>query len=224
MSRYYPIYMSLAGRVCLVVGGGSVAERKVQGLLEAGARVHVVSPEVTPTLRQLGAAGEIEIVLGRYEAHCLAEAALAFAATNVREVNAQVASDARARGIPVNVADAPEEGDFIVPSVVRRGDFCLSISTGGNHPLLAARLGAEMEARFGPEYGEFVELLGQMRDYIKEKTPSLPLRREALARLLEYEEELRALLRENKSEQALERAKEVTEFQGSWVPKILVQP
>jgi precorrin-2 dehydrogenase/sirohydrochlorin ferrochelatase len=93
--------------------------------------------------------------------------------------------------------------------VVRRGDLCVSVSTGGNHPLLAARLGAELEARFGPEYGEFVELLGQMRDYIKEQIDSPALRREALGRLLESEAELRALLRENERAQAFERAREV---------------
>src|SRR5579871_907816 len=163
MARYYPLTLEIAGETCVVVGGGMVAERKVSGLLEAGARVRVVSPQLTPALQALAAAAQIEAQRAPYDPSCLTDALLVFAATDDRAVNAQVAADARARALLVNVADAPEEGRFIVPSVVRRGEFCLSISTGGANPMLAARLSEEMEQRFGPEYGAFVELLGQMR-------------------------------------------------------------
>lgn len=211
MSRYYPIYYSLAGKRCLVVGGGPVAERKTLGLLEAEARVRLVSLTWTPEIEALAAAERIEAIPARYEAKYLDGVVLAFAATNVREVNAQVASDASERGIPVNVADAPEEGDFIVPSVVRRGELCLSISTGGNQPMLAARLAAEMEARFSPEYEEFVELLGQMRDSLKETLPDASQRRKAMSALLEKETELRAYLKAGEREAAETLAKRIVE-------------
>ncbi|HLK58242.1 MAG TPA: bifunctional precorrin-2 dehydrogenase/sirohydrochlorin ferrochelatase [Chthonomonadaceae bacterium] len=202
MPRYYPISLDLSGKLCLVVGGGAVAERKVAGLLDAGARVRVISPELTPTLQALADAQRIEVLLAPYETACLADAGLVFAATNRREVNARVAQEAGARGLLVNVADAPEASSFHVPALIRRGDFCLSISTGGKNPLLAARLSDELETRFGPEYGAFVELLGQMRDYIKGMTDLPPLRHRALERLLDAENELCALLRASEGDAA----------------------
>ncbi len=206
MPRYYPIHLNIDGKTCLVVGGGAVAERKVGALREAGAHVRLVSPRLTPALQALADAGEIEAVLAPYTPSCLEGACLVFAVTDDRQVNAQVAADAEARSLPVNVADSPEESRFLVPSVVRRGEFCLSVSTGGNQPMLAARVCRELEARFGPEYGDFVELLGQMRAYIKEKTPDPARRRQALSRLLDAEAPLRALLRAGQRETAQERA------------------
>jgi siroheme synthase-like protein len=202
MPRYYPIQLNLEDRTCLVVGGGAVAARKVGGLLEAGARVRVVSPRLAPELQARAEAGEIEARLADYAPEHLDGVVLAFAATDDRSVNAQVAADAEARGIPVNVADSPEESRFLVPSVVRRGALCLSVSTGGNSPMLAARLCDELEARFGPEYGDFVELLGQMRSYIKERTRDVSRRRAAFARLLDAEAELRVALRAGPPEAA----------------------
>jgi precorrin-2 dehydrogenase/sirohydrochlorin ferrochelatase len=187
MPRYYPLYLDLGSRVCLVVGGGAVAERRVQGLLEAGAEVRVVSPTLTPGLQEQANAQTIRHLAGVYEPGMLAGVTLVVAATNVRAVNAQVVVDAQASRILVNAADAPDEGDYIVPSVVRRGELCLSISTGGANPMLAARLAAELETRFGPEYALYVELLGQMRVYIKRTTDATGLRRRALADLLDAE-------------------------------------
>lgn len=196
MSRYYPLFLDISGKTCLIVGGGAVAERKARSLLEAGARVRIVSPMLTETLRSLAQQGQVESVLASYSPDRLEGAALVFAATNDRAVNARVVEDAKAARLPVNAADAPEDGDFIVPSVVRRGDLCIGISTGGNNPMLAARIADEMEARFGPEYARFLELLGRMRVTIKEKTEDASLRRTALARLLDGEAELRRHLRE----------------------------
>jgi precorrin-2 dehydrogenase/sirohydrochlorin ferrochelatase len=194
MSRFYPVYLNVAGRLCVVIGGGAVAERKIAGLLEAGARVRVVSPEAAPGIIELAGRGTIEYHSTRYEHEYLKDAHLVFAATNARDVNAQVAAHARSLDIPVNVADAPDDGSFVVPSVVRRGEFCLSISTGGNNPMLAARLATEMQARFGPEFGAFVELLGDVRDTIKEWTSDTTVRRQAVAAVLDNEAELRAYL------------------------------
>jgi len=194
MPSYYPVYMDLAGHLCVVVGGGSVAERRVDGLLEAGTRVRVVSPGASPHLQDLAERGSIEYICAPYSVEHLEGAYLVFAATNNRVVNARASADARAKGMLTNVADAPEEGAFVVPSVVRRGEFCLSISTGGNHPMLAARLAGEMGKRFGPEYGEFVELLGYVRDTIKEETTDMGSRRCAAAAVLEREADIRTHL------------------------------
>lgn len=187
MPRYYPIYLNIADRSCLVVGGGAIAERRILGLQEAGAAVRVVSPTLTPGLLEQAQAASIDYRQGPYEPSALDGVVLAVAATNSRAVNAQVVRDAQALHIPVNAADAPDDGDYIVPSVVRRGDLCVSISTGGANPMLAARLAAEMETRFGPEYATYVELLGQFRLYIKSKTDVAALRRRALADLLTAE-------------------------------------
>jgi precorrin-2 dehydrogenase len=202
MPHNYPISLDLSGKLCLVVGGGEVGERKVMGLLDAGARVRVVSVTLTPTLQAQADAQQIEAVLAPYETAHLADAFLVFAATNQREVNAQITSDAKAHGLLVNVADAPEASSFHVPSIVRRGDFCLSITTGGNNPLLASRLGEELANQFGPEYGPYVELLGQMRDYIKRVTNLPQSRRTAMNRLIDAGTEIRALLRESQGEAA----------------------
>jgi precorrin-2 dehydrogenase / sirohydrochlorin ferrochelatase len=137
----------------VVVGGGAVATRKVAKLLRSGAGVVVVSPEVSPELAGMVA----EIQRRPYEYGDLEGAHLAFAATNSREVNAAVAGEAKERGIPVNVADRPSEGDFAVPSTLRRGGLQVAVSTGGASPTLARRIRGELEEAFGPEWADVVE-------------------------------------------------------------------
>jgi precorrin-2 dehydrogenase/sirohydrochlorin ferrochelatase len=134
----YPVVLNLAGRRCVVVGGGAVAERKVRGLLAAGAAVSVIAPCHTAGLRTLAEQGAIVIEERPYDEGDLSGAFLAFAATDRREINAAVAGEARAVGALVNVADAPAAGDFAVPAVARRGGLTLGIATDGESPLLAA--------------------------------------------------------------------------------------
>ena len=202
MSLLFPIYADVVGKRCVVVGGGKVAERKVADLLAANAQICVVSPDVTPILERQAAENVIEWRDAPYSSTHLEGAWLVFAATNVRAVNAQVSQDALARRCFVNVADAPEESGFLVPSVVRRGDLCLSVSTGGNNPLLARKLSQELQAQYGPEYGLLVELLGQMRIYVKTRTTEPGQRRYALSQLIEHEVELRALLKAGSMDEA----------------------
>jgi precorrin-2 dehydrogenase / sirohydrochlorin ferrochelatase len=202
LGRYYPIHLDVTGRLCVIVGGGAVAARKALGLLEAGATVRIVSPEVSDAVKALVADGRIEYVSSCYRGDSLDGACLVIAATNAREVNTRVAADARSRNLPVAVADAPSEGTFIVPSVVRRGEFCVTVSTGGSHPALAARLAGELAERFGPEYGAFVELLGAVRDTVKEWTSDRTARRRAAASILNHETELRAHLAAGRREEA----------------------
>jgi precorrin-2 dehydrogenase / sirohydrochlorin ferrochelatase len=136
-----------------VVGGGIVAARKVDKLLQAGAEVVVVAPVVRPGLADMG----VEILSRPYEYGDLDGAKLAFTATDSREVNAAVAREAKERGIPVNVADRPAEGNFAVPSTLRRGALQVAVSTGGASPTLARRIRSELEEGFGPEWAGLVE-------------------------------------------------------------------
>jgi precorrin-2 dehydrogenase/sirohydrochlorin ferrochelatase len=161
--KTYPIFALIEARPCLVVGGGAVGERKVQDLRAAGARVSVVSLSLTPGLAQLAAAGEICHLAVEFTEEHLEGMALVMAATDDAEVNARVSAAARARGLWVNVADAPDLCTFIVPAQVRRGDLTLAISTGGASPALARQLRLELAQHIGPEYGPYLTLLQEIR-------------------------------------------------------------
>jgi precorrin-2 dehydrogenase / sirohydrochlorin ferrochelatase len=155
----YPIFLDLSMRRCVVVGGGEVANRKARKLLQARAEVVVISPEVRPELRRVAA----EVHRRPYKAGDLEGAYLAFAATDARDVNAAVAEEAKRRCIPVNVADRPSEGNFALPSVLRRGGLQVAVSTGGASPTLARRIKGELEEVFGPEWVSIVEELRAAR-------------------------------------------------------------
>lgn len=155
----YPVFLDLKDRSCVIVGGGKVAGRKARTLLLAGALVKVVSPGIDPALESLVTETEHR----GYESGDLAGAMLAFAATDSREVNAAVTREAKERGIPVNVADAPSEGDFALPSTLRRGGLQVAVSTGGASPTLAREVRQELEAYFGPEWAGVVEELEKAR-------------------------------------------------------------
>jgi siroheme synthase-like protein len=142
-----------------VVGGGEVANRKARKLLQARAKVVVVSPEVKPELASMAA----EVRRRPYREGDLEGAFLAFAATDRREVNELVALEARDRGIPVNVADEPSEGDFALPSTLRRGQLQVAVSTGGASPTLARRIRRELEDAFGYEWAGVVAELHKAR-------------------------------------------------------------
>ena len=153
------MFLDLDGKLCVVVGGGEVANRKARKLLQARARVVVISPEIKPELASMA----FEVRKRPYEEGDLEGAFLVFATTDRREVNAAVAREAQARGIPVNVADNPPEGDFALPSTLRRGHLQVAVSTGGASPTLARRVRRELEAAFGPEWAGIVEELGRAR-------------------------------------------------------------
>lgn len=155
----YPIFLDLTARRCVIVGGGAVASRKARKLLQAQAEVVVISPEVSSELEGMA----MEVRRRSYEDGDLAGAYLAFAATDAREVNAAVAREARELGIPVNVADEPDDGDFALPSTLRRGRLQVSVSTGGASPTLAREIRAELEDLFGLEWSGLIEELARAR-------------------------------------------------------------
>jgi precorrin-2 dehydrogenase/sirohydrochlorin ferrochelatase len=179
MSQYYPVFLKVQDKVCLVAGGGSVAARKVKSLLECGATVRIVSPELTPTLRELVEQGRAGWVPEPYSEEALADAFLVVAATGDAAVNRQVAADCERRGLPANIVDAPELCSFVVPAVVRRGELVIAVSTGGASPALARRIREQLEAQFDETYSVLPAALGAARDYIRQNVPD-PVRRKEL--------------------------------------------
>ncbi len=161
--KYYPIFLNLQGKLCVVVGGGRVAERKVQGLLRAGAKVKVISPRLTKRLVRLKEQGKIISHLRNFRAADLQNAYLAIAATNDHSVNEKVYEQAMKQKIPINVVDDPKHSSFIVPSLVKRGDLILAISTSGKSPALARFLRRKLEKDLGPEYSYLGKFLGVLR-------------------------------------------------------------
>ncbi|SHJ66935.1 precorrin-2 dehydrogenase/sirohydrochlorin ferrochelatase family protein [Desulfofundulus thermosubterraneus] len=203
MPKTYPVSLILSRRPCLVVGGGSVAERKVLSLLACGAKVKVVSPTLTQTLREVAEKGEISYRQGEYETADLDGIFLVIAATDRDEVNHRVAVEAMARNMLVNVVDDPPHGNFYVPAVVRRGSLQIAVSTDGKSPLLARKIKEELEERYGPEYGFLVDLLGEIRHDILDNTADPRKRRDSLTAILD--DQVLQLLARGELEQAKER-------------------
>jgi siroheme synthase-like protein len=168
-SVYYPAFLNIRGRRCVVIGGGGVALRKVRGLLECGAQVTVISPAFHPTLIQLAEAGRITPVYREFEPVDLAGALIAIAATDVRAINRKVAEEARDRGVLVNVVDSPEQSDFIIPSSFRRGGLSVAISTGGMSPALARKIRTKLEDIFGEEFALLLSMIADVRSALKLK-------------------------------------------------------
>jgi precorrin-2 dehydrogenase/sirohydrochlorin ferrochelatase len=164
--RYFPVFLDVKGKLCVVVGGGRVAERKVRSLLKAGARVKVIGPELTAPLSRLGERGAISCLSRPYRGGDLRGASLVIAATDDRPTNERVFRQARKQRVPVNVVDDPGHSSFIVPSVVEKKDLLIAISTSGQSPALARVLRQKFEREIGPEYTLLLKLLGTVRKKI----------------------------------------------------------
>lgn len=162
----YPIYLNLSGRRTVVVGGGTVALRKVQALAEAESRVTVVAEHISPALEDAFAIPNVEIVLSSYRKDYLVGATLCIAATNDHVVNKKVYADCQELEILCNVVDQPELCDFFVPAVVNRGDLQIAISTDGNCPAYAGHVRKKLEEMFTETHGQFVEELEKIRQHI----------------------------------------------------------
>jgi precorrin-2 dehydrogenase/sirohydrochlorin ferrochelatase len=203
MSRRYTISLDLFQKDCLVVGGGQVAERKVRSLLECGARVKVISPEITPGLGKLAAEGLILYREGFYQDIDLTGVFLVIGATDSEEVNRRVADDCAARNLVVNIVDDPGKGNFFVPAVVRRGALTIAVSTEGKSPMLARKIREELERAYGPQFSEFLELLGQLRERVINNETNEQKKRNLLEELVS--EEILDLLKEGRLELVKER-------------------
>jgi siroheme synthase-like protein len=180
-----PIFLKVRGRKCLVVGGGSVAEAKIESLLLSDAEVHVVAPELNVNVANLACAGKIAWRQNAFAAADLDGIFLVIAATNVPEVNHLVYRLAEERSILCNAVDDPEHCHFYYGAVVRRGPLQIAISTDGLSPALAQRLRCELEEQFGPEYEAWLEYLGVMRDLIRASVSDEQSRKEQLHKLVQ---------------------------------------
>lgn len=197
----FPVDLKLKGRQVLVVGSGRVGRRKLAKLLAAGARVLLAEPRPSEEVQAWAESGALELV-GEFS-ESLMEARrplLVFAATSNPGFNRRVAEAARARGFLVNVADDPEISDFFLPAVIERGDFQLTVGTGGASPALAARVAAELRERYGPEYGEFAALMAEWRPRVLSSGLADSARAELFKRLVESEE-VWALLKNGRRDQ-----------------------
>jgi precorrin-2 dehydrogenase / sirohydrochlorin ferrochelatase len=168
---YYPAILDLAGRKALVVGAGKIGEGKIEGLLNADARVRVVSIDATDNVRTWASEGRIELDLRPYEPSDLEGCFLVIAATERSETNEQVFEDAERRGMLCNVVDVTRLCNFILPSIMRRGDLAIAVSTGGASPALARKIRLELEHTYGDETAAALELLGSLRDELKARYP-----------------------------------------------------
>ena len=175
----YPVFLNLANRLCVVVGGGTVGWRKLSGLLESGASVRVVCLEPCPPDLS---APRLQWLTEPYQPNHLTGATLAFAA-GTPDVNRRVVHDARAQNIWVNAADDPEAADFFVPATLRREKFVLAVGTGGAAPALARRVCALLESQFDDAFGQWVELLGELRPAILAAVTDSERRRDLFERL-----------------------------------------
>ena len=161
--RYYPVNLDIRNRPCLVVGGGGVGARKVNTLVNCGALVTVVSPMVFPSLEILVADRTIELKRRTYRSTDITGMFLVIGATDDVQLNRQISADAEATNILCNIADRPEICNFVLPAIVRRGDFVLAISTAGKSPAFAKHIRERLEKQFGPEYGDLLDLMGAIR-------------------------------------------------------------
>jgi precorrin-2 dehydrogenase/sirohydrochlorin ferrochelatase len=195
---YYPIFVELKDIPCVVVGGGPEAQRKVEGLLGAGAKVTVVSPELTKSLQKMLADGDIECVKREYQEGDIDPYHIVMVATDDGAVNSEISAEGRRKRIWVNAADDIPNCDFILPAVIRRGAITLAASTGGASPALARRLREELEAYLTEEMPALADLLKEVRGDLRSRSivPDAEVWQEAI------DEELRVLLAQRKYRQA----------------------
>jgi len=213
--KHYPYSVSLDLNEipCLVVGGGTIALRKIQSLLFSGAKVTVVSPQVIPEIETFEG---IDIIKREFRPEDLQGKFLVISATNNRPVNEAVAREARQRNMLVNVVDVPELCNFFVNSQVRRGDLAISISTGGASPALAKRIRRELEKQYGGEYSHFLRLMREYRALII-RTVTDPEKRKDMFEQIDAEQ-FEKMLRDQ-GEDAVRKAIEMIMKKGAGTPK-----
>jgi precorrin-2 dehydrogenase/sirohydrochlorin ferrochelatase len=213
---YYPVFIEMEGRRCLVIGGGREALRKVEGLLAAGARVDLISPELTPEIARLRDAGEISVDQRPYREGDLEGYEVCMVATDDGAVNADVAAEGKRLRVWVNAADDPVNCDFILPAVIRRGSITVAASTGGGSPALARRLREELEAYLTEEMPALADLLKEVRADLRsrDKMPDAEVWQDAI------DEHLRVLLAQRKYRQAKARLLEALGA-GDLVPELV---
>lgn len=180
---YFPLFISLEGFPCLVIGGGKVALRKIKTLQEYGAEVTVVSPEFCP---EIEGNSELKLIRRKFEEKDLKDIKIVFAASSDEDCNAQAAGLCRKMKIPVNVADVADKCDFFFPALVKRGDVVVGVSTGGKSPAVAAGVRKAIEKALPEDLDVFTEKIGRLRKEIKEKGDSTEGNTEYLKKVEDY--------------------------------------
>ncbi|HVF26115.1 MAG TPA: bifunctional precorrin-2 dehydrogenase/sirohydrochlorin ferrochelatase [Anaerolineales bacterium] len=210
MTNYYPIYVQLNEQPCVVIGGGKIAEGKVDGLLAANARVKIISPELTPHLHDLVKQNQIEYAARHYQVGDLTGAFMVICATDQSEINHQVWQEASANQQLVNVVDDTPHCNFIAPAILRKGDLNIAISTGGKAPALAVRLKQRLQEELGPQYERFLELSGQLREPLARHIPDFETRKKLWYELVDSD--ILELLSQDNEPAALDLISEVVGF------------
>ena len=203
MEHLYPIYLSLAGKNCLIIGGGPVAERKAASLLEYGAQIKVISPRVEKGIAEWANDDLLIWTAREFAVNDLEGSFMVFIATDDNSLNQEIAWLCRQRDILVNAVDDPPNCDFFVPSVLRRDSLAVAISTEGKSPLFAARLRRELEAIITEEHGKFVNILGQIREEVKNSSLDINQRKQILEQIVNSD--IFALLQAGRDEEVEER-------------------
>ena len=182
---YYPVFLDLDKTRCLVIGGGTIAERKVEALLAAGGEVTLISPELTAALRVLEAAGRLTVQQRPYQRGDLEAVSLVIAATDDPALQRQIAADAKQANILCNIVDQPGLCSFIVPAVIQQGDLTIAVSTNGASPALAKKIRQDLTEQFGPEYAVALRLLRRIRERLMHEQCSAKDRQRLLTDLVE---------------------------------------
>jgi len=211
MAHLFPVFLSLSGKECLVVGGGQVAERKIADLLECEANINVISPTAGDLIRLWSSQGLINWQAREVEQSDLDNIFMVFVATNNMHTNQMVVKWCRERGILINAVDDPPNCDFYVPAVVRRNSLVVAISTEGKSPMFARKLREQLEQLIGEEYGEFVDFLGEQREYIKQAVTDIAERKKVFKALVDSD--ILDLLKAGERERAKER---MEQCMSSW--------
>ncbi|RJP86738.1 MAG: bifunctional precorrin-2 dehydrogenase/sirohydrochlorin ferrochelatase [Desulfobacteraceae bacterium] len=196
---FYPVNLDIKNRGCLVVGGGAVASRKAKTLAECGGIVTVVSPKFSEALLALEKTSTVTLICRPYETSDLDGKFLVIVATDNEELNRRVNADAESRNMLCNIADVPDICNFILPSIIRRGDLVIAISTSGKSPAFAKKLRKDLEKNFGDEYARFLTLMGAARKKLLSTAHAPEAHKPLFERLINYN--LLELIKNNRKEE-----------------------
>jgi precorrin-2 dehydrogenase/sirohydrochlorin ferrochelatase len=202
MNELYPIFLILKDRPVAVIGGGKVAERKIMSLLDTGAKITVIAPEVTEKIKSLVEQKRLFYQPRSFIEEDIEEKFMVFISTDSAEVNRRISRLARKKGILVNCVDTPEECDFFVPSFFRRGSLTFALSTGGKIPALAKKIRGELQLSYGEVFAEYIELLAEARKKIIKECPLKSKKKKELMEKL-MNSNLLALLKAGKKDEAI---------------------
>src|SRR5690606_25263075 len=183
--NYFPVFLDLKKRRCLIVGGGDIATRKGRLLAKAGAKLCVVAPQISPELRELVLASGGDLCEREYQPSDVRECVLVVAATDIEPLNQQVSADAQALHIPVNVVDSPALCTYITPAIIDRSPLVIAVSSGGETPVLARMVRAKLETLIPASYGKLAQIASQWRDAIKTRFSDGDSRRKFWEKILQ---------------------------------------